>query len=153
MKLKFRDTLTDTVKVYDNMTEIAPGFWVGDIPPPDIPPVGFVAWAPAPGQPGLYRPAVRTFQPRIRLTKDIGTKLGVHLPDGDGGSRAVYDTIRRLIMAGFIRAGQMGPGGVELDIQSFWSHYQLTQRPGFWTPERRRQYRARSRGTIMPEES
>lgn len=147
--LVFQDAISGTRKVYEHMAELAPDVWFGNIPSEDVPPVGFVSWHPVRDGSGTYMPIVRTFQARLRLTKDIGKALGVGLPDTED-SRAAYDTIRRLIMAGFIKAGQLGPGGVELDLTSFWAHYQATRKPGFWTPERRRQYKRRDRGTIMP---
>lgn len=148
--LIFQDAISGQKKIYENMAELAPDIWMGDIPPEDVPPVGFVSWHALRDGSGTYMPIVRTFQARLRLTREIGKLLGVGLPDTES-SRVAYDTIRRLIMAGFIKASQLGPGGVEIDLQSFWAHYQATRKPGFWTPERRRQYRRKTRGTIIPD--
>lgn len=129
-------------------TELAPGVYAGGIPPETIPKMGFHSWQRMPD--GTYLPIVKTFGPRLQLTYDIARQLGVGT-GGDGPSRAVYETIRRLIMAGFIQARQLGPKSIEIDLESFWKHYQASSVPGFWTKERRKQYNRRSRGTVLPE--
>lgn len=149
--LSFMDAITGAHTIYENMAELAPGVWAGGIPPESIPPVGFHSWSKLNDGSGAYIPVVRTFQSRLQLTKDIGKYLGVGIPDNPA-TQAIYRTIRRLIMAGFIKAGQLGPGGAELDLLSFWQHYNATRKPGFWTPERRRQYNRRTRGRILPED-
>jgi hypothetical protein len=149
--LTFVDAIDGQTKVYDHMVEIAPGVWAGAIPPEDIPPVGFHSWIPLNDGSGAYRPVVRTFQQRLQLTKDIGKYLGVGLPDTKE-TRAVYMTIRRLIMSGFVKARQIGPGSIEVDLLSFWQHYQRAGQPGFWNKENRRRYHQRTRGTILPTE-
>ena len=147
--LKFRDPVSGKTRAYAGMAEIAPGVWQGEIPAEDIPPVGFVSFKRL--QDGTYLPVVRTFQNRLRLTPDIGQQLGVGMP-GSPESRGLYMTIKRLVMGGFIAARQIAPGTIDIDLNSFWAHYQATQQPGYWTPERRSRYRRRTRGTTLPED-
>src|SRR5436190_6641522 len=113
--LAFTDAITGKPVKYENMSEIAPGVWAGGIPPDAIPPTGYHSWQRL--QDGTYLPVVRTFHARLPLTYDIARVLGVGLPD-DKDTRAVYETLRRLIQARFIKARQLGPGRVELDLQS-----------------------------------
>lgn len=148
--LVFTDAHTLDRRVYPDMAEIAPGVWAGDIPEADIPMVGFHSWQRLAD--GTFLPVIRTHQARMKLTYDIGRRIGLHMPDA-ADTRAFYDTMRRLVRGGFVAAGQPSPNTIEIDMNSFWAHYQRTRKPGYWTPERRAKYRRLNpdAGRMLPD--
>lgn len=121
--------------------EIAPGVFVGGIPDEAIPRVGFFALRKA--SDGTFIPVFLSFAPSIRLTKDIGRKLGI-APEEDGGDHApqsVYYTIKRLIHANLVQARQLTRNTYRLDLASFWRFWAACGDPGYWDAERQRRFR------------
>lgn len=121
--------------------EIAPGVFVGGISDECIPRVGFFALKKA-GD-GTFVPVFLSFAPSIRLTKDIGKRLGIAPEEdgGDGSPESVYYTIKRLIHAGLVQAKQLTRNTYRLDLASFWRFWAACGEAGYWTEERQRRFR------------
>lgn len=78
-----------------------------------------------------YKLVARTNGNQIKLTMDIGQQLGIR-----GPGRSIYETIKRLCWAGFIRHRQWTKDSYYLDLHSLYKFMRRIENPGFWTPER-----------------
>jgi hypothetical protein len=101
---------------------------VADAPATMIPRVGVSDWQPA-GD-GTYRPIVRIHEAMVRVT------------DAERVTGLPYLTLRRLIIAGFVKGAQLTPGNVLIDLHSFYEHVEKCKDPEFWNKERREAYAA-----------
>jgi hypothetical protein len=78
---------------------------------------------------GTFAPVIRVYDAHVRLA--VAEKIA------DIG----YDTIRRLVIAGFVEGSQPSPGTILVSINSLVAHLQATRDAEFWTPARIQKYR------------
>lgn len=84
---------------------------------------------------GKWQPVPVDFSGTIRLTTDLPRKLGLDV---------TYYCLRRLVVAGFIKAYTLGSKMTLIDLESLNTHLQRTRTDldnGFWTQERAALYR------------
>lgn len=94
------------------------------------PRVGIADWI-AVGD-GSYKPVVRIHAKMIRLTEDLPDKLGL----GIG-----YQTMLRLMRAGFVEYEQPAPRTYLVNLQSYYDHVRRCKEdPEFWGGERLKRY-------------
>ena len=55
-------------------------------------------------------------------------------------ARYSRDTIYRLFHSGLVTGERQSPRKILIDADSLQGHLEAVRVPGFWTPERRRQY-------------
>ncbi|HEY8898888.1 MAG TPA: hypothetical protein VIM61_00535 [Chthoniobacterales bacterium] len=79
---------------------------------------------------GTFAPVVRIYDTQVPIS-EILKLVGIS-----------YDTIRRLITAGFVDGSQPSPGRILVSIDSLFAHLEATKDPDFWTPERVQKFRA-----------
>jgi hypothetical protein len=128
------------------MTEIAPGHYVPDpgAPVPEIVVADVVRVPARHGQPVSYRVV-----PRWDVMARVSEKLLVRLGLGENG----WNTLRRLMRAGFVQGTAVAPATTLLDLTSWENHLQAVQEdPEFWDAdspagaENLRRYRESLRG-------
>ncbi|MDR2463578.1 MAG: hypothetical protein LBD30_07345 [Verrucomicrobiales bacterium] len=110
--------------------EIAPSIKVESLPRGVVPRYGITQLMRETD--GRYLPVLCLLEGNIRLTVDIGKRLGVDIS---------YQTIHRLILGGFVEGRYLAPNTCLLNLGSFWRHYQATLDPEFWTPANLARYR------------
>lgn len=93
--------------------------WPAHLPPPRV------AMTVLEQQPdGSLRPIIRAENRWVKMREDITEELGM----GIG-----YNTLRRLMTAGFVRWCQPSPGQYSFDLQSWYEHLSNVRRdPDFW---------------------
>jgi hypothetical protein len=119
------------VKTGDTV-EIAPGQETDvSVPRSAVPQYGFVKLMRQ-GD-GSYLPVLKTWSETIRLRESTPTDLGLDIS---------YMTLKRLIVAGFIRGRLIAPDTCLLDLASLYEHIERCQDFEFWTEENRAEYRS-----------
>lgn len=96
---------------------------------------------PVPGRPGIFRVQVKSYEPLVPVTDDLGQRMGWGLERRQ---------ILALACAGFINAYRGTTGATQVDPISVWDHLYNTRlstdetgeslAQQFWTPERIRHY-------------
>lgn len=112
------------------IVEIAPGEKTADLPRTAVPKYGFVHLMRQPD--GSYTPVLQSWGEMIRMTSDLPHRIGLNTD---------YSTLRRLLIAGFIKYRHFSPGTILIDLQSLYEHMDACKDPEFWTPERIKRYR------------
>lgn len=108
---------------------IAPNHKVADLPHEDVPTIAFGDWLPQ-GD-GTYRPVMRIHAQQVRLSPDTHRTLGLGI---------AYNTLKRLIRAGFISGARITPSCYVFNLQSYYDHIERCKDIEFWTPERIKTY-------------
>jgi hypothetical protein len=81
---------------------------------------------------GRFRPVMRLHSTWVRMTMDVTERLGLG---------TTYASLRRLIVAGFVKGRQLTPNSHSFCIQSFFQHVERVRAdPEFWTGENLRRY-------------
>lgn len=112
--------------------EIAPGNETEvSIPRSSVPRYGFVQLMRQ--SDGTYIPILKTWSETIRLRESTPTDLGLDIS---------YMTLKRLIVAGFIRGRLIAPDTCLLDLASLYEHIEGCRDFEFWTEENRANYRS-----------
>ena len=124
------------------MSEISPGVWVTGMPHWQTPSHVICRLVPA-GTPDTFTLAPEPMPGFIRMTEDIGARLGII-----GLSET---TVRRLMWGGFIDHFLGAPGCTYISIESFRAHILATRNDharavSFWTPRRRSDWQATCAG-------
>ena len=138
------------------MHEIAPGIWASSLPEFEVPSHVLCrlvpGWHPprpnvrpvpshvlcrlVPGeQPGTYVLEPETHPGYIRMTGDIGTRLGI--------LGLTETTLRRLLYGGFVDCVRPAPGTIMISIESLLEHWQRTRNDlanekSYWNLQRRK---------------
>lgn len=116
------------------MHEIAPGIWASSLPEFEVP--SHVLCRLVPGeQPGTYVLEPETHPGYIRMTGDIGTRLGI--------LGLTETTLRRLLYGGFVDCVRPAPGTIMISIESLLEHWQRTRNDlanekSYWNLQRRK---------------
>ena len=111
--------------------EIAPGSETEvSIPREAVPRYGFVQLMRQ--NDGSYLPVLKTWSETIRMRSDTPSALGLDIS---------YNTMKRLIVSGFIRGSLIAPDTCLVDLVSLFEHINATRDFEFWTQERIREYR------------
>lgn len=124
------------------MSEISPGVWVSGMPEFETP--SHILCRLVPGEsPGTYTLEPEPHPGYIRMTEDIGARLGII-----GLSET---TLRRLLWGGFIDHFLGGPGCTYISIESLLSHIRATRNDhaketSFWNAKRRLAWKATCAG-------
>ena len=105
----------------------------GIIPRDAVPRYGFIQLMRQ--QDGRYLPTMKSWGETVRMSVDLPETFGLDVD---------YNTIMRLIKAGFLRAKAIAPNSFLLDLASLWEHLEACSDPDFWTAKRRQQYREQS---------
>lgn len=113
------------------VSEVAPNQWVAHIPPAAVP--RFALCRLERQQDGSYRPEILDdWGQHVRLTVDLGDRLGFQ-----GLS---YQTIKRLIIGGWVQGANPSPGCWYVNLDSLVAHLARTARgdagESWWTRER-----------------
>ncbi len=111
--------------------EIAPGKNFVTIPPENVPTIAIAKLVPQ-GD-GTYK-AIASIQRRyVRLTRDLPSNLGIGVD---------YNTLKRLIISGFVRGGKVSPSAYYVDIISVFEHVEKCfNDPEYWTKQRLLSYK------------
>ena len=123
------------------MSEISPGVWVSGMPEFLTP--SHVLCRLVPSGPGTYTLAPEPYPGYVRMTEDIGKRLGIV-----GLSET---TLRRLMWGGFVEHFLGAPGCTYISIESLLEHIRRTRNDhakesGFWTAKRRLDWKATCAG-------
>lgn len=119
------------------LSQIAPGVWVSGVPEFETP--SHVICKLVPGKtPGTYTLEPEPYPGYVRMTDDIGDRLGVI-----GLSNS---TLRRLMWAGFVEHIRAAPGCLFISIESLLSHFRATKNDlgrevSFWNRGRREKWK------------
>ena len=110
------------------LIEVAPGQWTAEsIDPADVPRYGIVRMMRQPD--GRYIPVLKHYGQFQRCTRELPEELGFR--------GLTYQTLYRLIAAGFVASSRPAPGVVLIDILSLAEHLEAARDSEFWTAERR----------------
>lgn len=135
-QLEFYDTPSGKL-VKAMAVELSPGVHTivdpNIIPPDALPQYGMCRFVRQPN--GDYRAIAVTHGALVKLTTDIGTRLGFR-SEGKG----IYESIKRLCWAGFIRHKRLTHDSYYLDLHSLYKFLRRTENPGFWSKERIARY-------------
>ena len=102
--------------------EVAPGKTVFPAPDDiDLPKVALVSWQKI--GPSEYRPVVRIHERWVRLTGALPEHLGMGID---------YNTLMRLIKAGFVASRRPAPNTTVIDVESWFEHLHASSDPEFW---------------------
>jgi len=82
---------------------------------------------------GQLTPLLRTWEPEVRLTKDLPEQLGLELD---------YRTLSRLAASGSALLDKPAPRLTLISIPSLVAHMDECADPEFWTPERTARFNA-----------
>jgi hypothetical protein len=110
--------------------EIAPGEYIADLPPSEIPVTAIVRMVRRPD--GSYLPQLKVCGPTMKLGEDTPQKLGL----GPIKVRVLH----RLARAGFFEVVALSPKLLLLDLTSFFAHLEAARDPEFWTDSRRARF-------------
>ncbi len=92
--------------------------------------IGVFDWEPQ--ESGNYRPVVRLHSKLVRMKATITEELGLGI---------TYTSLRRLMLAGFVRSQQVTPGQFAFDLQSYFRHLaNVKVDPEFWSGANLRKY-------------
>lgn len=132
----------DLLAMHGEMSEISPGVWVSGMPEFRTPSHILCRLVPA-DEPGTYTLEPEPHPGYIRMTEDIGARLGII-----GLSET---TLRRLLWGGFIDHFLGGPGCTYISIESLLDHIRATRNDSarevsFWTARRRLEWKATCAG-------
>lgn len=124
------------------MSEISPGVWVSGMPEFETPSHILCRLVPA-AEPGTYRLEPEPYPGYIRMTEDIGARLGII-----GLSET---TMRRLMWIGYVDHFISSPGCTYISIESLLAHIRATRNDAaretsFWTAKRRLEWKATCAG-------
>lgn len=120
------------------MSEVSPGVWVSGMPEFETPSHILCRLIPA-DAPGTYRLEPEPYPGYIRMTEDIGARLGII-----GLSET---TVRRLMWGGFVDHFVGSPGCTYISLESLANHLLATRNDAarevsFWTRRRRLAWKA-----------
>lgn len=102
--------------------------WPQHLPLPEQ--IGVFEWVPR-GD-GTYEPKIRLHSKMIRMRATITDELGLGI---------TYNSLRRLMTAGFVKSRQITPGQYAFDLQSYYQHVaKVAADPEFWTGQNLRRY-------------
>lgn len=102
--------------------------WPDHLPVPGR--IGVFEWQET--APGNYQPKIRTHPKMIRMRATITEELGLGI---------TYNSLRRLMTAGFVKWHQVTPGQYAFDLQSFYQHLAaVAADPEFWRGKNLRRY-------------
>ena len=132
----------DLLALHGEMSEVGPGIWVSGLPEFSTPPHILCRLVPA-DEPGTYRLDPEPWPGYIRMTEDIGTRLGII-----GLSET---TMRRLMWIGYVEHFISSPGCTYISIESLLDHIRATRNDSarevsFWTARRRLEWKATCAG-------
>lgn len=82
---------------------------------------------------GTYIPILKTWSETIRLRESTPHDLGLDVS---------YMTLKRLIVAGFIKGRLIAPDTCLVDLASLYEHVENCSDFDFWNEERRAEYRS-----------
>ncbi len=115
------------------LIEIAPGtFAATEISAADVPRYGLVRLMRQTD--GSYLPVLKHHGQWRRCGEEMLRDCGL--------DAIPMRTFYRLVNAGFVRKSRPTPNGYMVDLSSLVEHIEAASQPGFWTPERLRQWRA-----------
>lgn len=83
---------------------------------------------------GSYTPLIKTYSRWIKLDQKTLIELNLH-------NCLSRDTMQRLINCGVIKTSMPSPQVTLIDVDSLLSHLENTRVPGWWTDERRKNFR------------
>jgi hypothetical protein len=86
---------------------------------------------------GTYIPVLKTWSETVRLTCNLPHELGLDIS---------YNTLTRLVIAGFISGQRIAPETTLIDLESLVAHMEACRDPEFWNAKRIEQYRQALRG-------
>lgn len=126
--------------------EVAPGVHrilePNIIPPDAMPRHGIFQLVKRPD--GTMDPVAITHGTKIKLTTNIGKKLGICGDDGHN----IYRTLKRLFYAGFITGEMISADCYYLDLHSLFKYFRAVRNPGWWTKARVEHYKEHSDGPL-----
>ena len=130
------------------MSEISPGVWVSGMPEFETPSHIICRLVPA-AVPGTYTLEPEPHPGFIRMTEDIGARLGII-----GLSET---TMRRLMWCGYVEHFVSSPGCTYISLESLLSHLRATRNDGaretsFWNAKRRLAWKATCAGGAATRE-
>lgn len=132
----------DMAAAGEPMSEISPGVWVSGMPEFETP--SHVLCRLIPGEaPGTYQLQPEPYPGYIRMTDDIGARLGV--------IGLSCTTLRRLMWAGLLEHVMAGPACTYISIESLLEHFRRTRNDharseSYWTPQRIEAWKATCAG-------
>ena len=100
--------------------------WPNHLP---VPRLGVFEWEPDPD--GRYRAVFRTQSIWVRMREKVTEEYGLGI---------TYQSLRRLMIAGFVESRQLTPGQFALNLQSFYKHCEKARDPEFWTGANLKRY-------------
>lgn len=112
-----------------NLTEIAPGVFIGDIPQKEMPRYGVTKFVK--DKEGKIHGILRTWDGMAKITKKLPEQLGVNL-----SSRV----LRTLVYAGLVKGSRPTPFITEIDLADLARHRAHSSKPNFWNERRRSAY-------------
>ncbi len=81
---------------------------------------------------GTFKPTIRLHPKMFRMRAAITEELGLGI---------TYESLRRLMTAGFVKSLQVTPGQYAFDLSSFFQHCQnVRANPEFWSGANLRKY-------------
>jgi hypothetical protein len=86
---------------------------------------------------GTYLPVLKTWSETVRLTCSLPNDLGLDVS---------YNTLVRLVTAGFVQGTRIAPETTLIDLESLVAHMEACRDPEYWTPARVQKYREALRG-------
>jgi hypothetical protein len=87
----------------------------------------------APERDGRFVPMLRLHATLVKMTSNITEQLGLGI---------TYISLRRLMLAGFVRSVQITPRQYAFDLQSYYQHLNhVAQDPEFWTGKNLKRYK------------
>lgn len=125
------------------LSELAPGVWVSGMPAFEVPSHVLCRLVPT-GDGGTYRLEPEPYPGFVRMSDDIGARLGViGLSD---------TTMRRLLAAGFIDHIRPAPNCIFVSVESLLEHFRRTANDcerdaSYWTARRIEEWRTTIDGT------
>lgn len=124
------------------LAQVAPGVWVSGLPEFEVPSHILCKLVPGP-TPGTYTLEPEPYPGYVRVTDDIGKRLGVL-----GLSTT---TLRRLMWGGFVDHIRAAPGCTFISIESLLEHFRRTgndceREKSYWTAKRREAWKVTCEG-------
>lgn len=104
--------------------------WPAHVPIPNS--IGVFEWIADPANPTAFKPMIRVQSSMVRMRMGITEELGLGLS---------YNSLRRLMLAGFVRSIQVTPGQNAFCLQSYYKHVAAVAADAeFWTGHNLKRY-------------
>lgn len=121
------------------LSEIAPGVWVAGMPEFEIPSHVICRLVPVPEKPGTYTLTPEPYPGFVRMSDDIGKRLGV--------IGLSVTTMRRLLWGDYVEHIRPAPDCIFISIESLLDHFRRTRNDcaretSFWNRSRRDHWRS-----------